>query len=100
MGGKSFKDRFGERGTMEIAYRNTFLFIWKNITSVKYTFSHFLLLIPRTVWMLIQGHPEFLTALIKALKKMSTVLNRRSKESKIKYVQSDRELIQQFHHVN
>ncbi len=96
MGGKSFKDRFGDRGTMEIAHRNTFLFMWKNINFYRYWIAHFLFLIPRIIWMLLRGRPEFLTGFIKALKKLKITLSRRHHEKNVSYQYTDREVISFF----
>lgn len=98
MGGKSFKQRFGERGTMEIAHRNTFLFMWKNMESPRYWSSHLFFLLPRMIWMLAHGHWEFISAFVKALAKLRQVFQRRRSEKNIVYQFSDREIISFFRH--
>jgi len=96
MGGRSFKQKYGERGTMEIAYRNSFLFMWKNIFSSEYVAAHFFFLFPRMIWMLMKGHWEFIAAFLKALTKLNLVIDRRAKEKKISYRFLDREVITLF----
>lgn len=96
MGAKSFKERFGERGTSEIAHRNTFLFMWKNITSVSCWMSHFFFLIPKMIWMLSKGRYEIVTGFLKALPRLKMALSRRHAERKIVYCYSDRQIFSFF----
>lgn len=96
MGGKTFKLKYGERGTMEIAHKNTFLFMWKNISSAEYVLSHLFFLLPKMIWMLLKGRWEFITAFLKALTKLDLVIKRRIRERKIQYRFSDREVIDMF----
>ena len=98
MGGKSFKERFGERGTMEIAHRNTFLFMWKNITANSYWAKHYLFLIPRILGLLLRGRAEFLTGFAKALGRFSNALRRRDEEKTKQYQLSDQEVFSIFSH--
>ena len=100
MGGKSFKERFGIRGTMEIAHRNAFLFTWKNIHDQQYLFSHFFFLIPWMIWMVLKGQFEFVTAFFKALGRIQMAVVRRRKEKKISYQLSEREVISFFQNGN
>ncbi len=96
LGAKSFRDRFGVRGTMEIAHRNTFLFTWKNIHDFWFLLSHFIFLLPRTTWMLLKGRYEYLTAFIKALGRLPTALQKRRKEKSIDYKLSEKQIISIF----
>lgn len=98
MGGKTFKHKYGERGTMEIAHKNTFLFTWKNISDPIYLLEHFFFLIPRMIWMLLKGRWEFTTAFLKALGKLHLIAERRRKEKKVVYLYSDRQIIELFAH--
>jgi len=100
IGGKSFTERFGKRGTMELAHRNTFLFMWKNIRDPGYLKAHFLWLLPRLLWMVLSGRPEFLTGLIKALFRISSAIKKRVQESKIQYLRTDREIVSAFQNGN
>ena len=100
MGAKSFKKRFGERGTMEIAHRNTFLFMWKNMDDPRYWAAHFLFLLPRMMRMLLRGHPELITGFLKALPKLSLALSKRRQEKIVNYLFSDREVISFFTYGN
>ncbi len=98
MGAKSFNKRFGVRGTMEIAHRNTFLFMWKNLHSPRYWTAHFLFLLPRMVWMLLRGRSELITGFLKALPRLNLALSKRRKEKAINYRFSDTEVISFFAH--
>ena len=98
LGAKSFKERFGTRGTMELAHRNTFLFMWKNIHSAKYWFSHFIFLIPRMFWMLCKGQPEFIAGFCKALRHLRKAFNKCKKEKENSYQFSDQNVISFFNH--
>lgn len=93
-GAKSFNARFGKRGTMEIAHRNTFLFIWKNVHDRNYWIAHWLFLVPRLIWSLLSGKSEFATAFFKALVRLKPAFIRRRKEQSIPYFWSDRYVIQ------
>ena len=100
IGARSFKDRFGSRGTMELAYRNTFLFMWKNIVSPYYCITHICFLLPRLFWMLFKGRFEFLTGFIKAMRKFILAFEKRHCEKTIPYQYSDREVISFFQNGN
>jgi N-acetylglucosaminyl-diphospho-decaprenol L-rhamnosyltransferase len=99
-GAKSFKARFGVRGTREIAYRNTYLFMWKNIFDTKFWIAHWVFFLPRLFWMLIKGQPEYATALIKSFGRLRLALKRRRDEKRKKYKLTDREVFNQFKHAN
>jgi len=100
-GGKSFVKRFGHRGTMEIAHRNTFLLMWKHMTHYSDWFSHLFFLLPRMIWMTLRGQGEFVTGFFKALSRWNLVLSRRRSEKRIPYLHSDRDIISLFlHHGN
>ena len=100
LGAKSFKERFGERGTMELAHRNTFLFMWKNMESNTYWAQHFLFLIPRIFWMLLKGRYEFATGFLKAIWRLSAVLERRKQQKEIRYTYADKEVMSFFKNGN
>lgn len=99
-GAKSFKDRFGSRGTMELAYQNTFLFMWKNLLSPYHCLTHVCFFLPRLVWMLLKGRFEFLTGFIKAVGKSIPAFERRQREKMIQYQYSDSEVISFFKYGN
>lgn len=100
LGAKSFKDRFGVRGTNELAHRNTFLFMWKNIRSPNYLSAHFVFLIPRLLWALLRLQTEFVTGFWKALGSVKPALARRQLDGKVNYRYSDREIIAVFNHAH
>lgn len=96
MGGKSFKTKFGECGTLEIAHKNTFLFMWKNVHDTRFWVEHWTFLIPRLLWNLLKGKPEFVTGFFKALKKMRFAFEKRECEKNNHYLYSDRCVISFF----
>jgi N-acetylglucosaminyl-diphospho-decaprenol L-rhamnosyltransferase len=97
-GAQSFNERFGKKGTLEIAHKNTFLFIWKNIHDVRYWFSHWLFLLPRLFLSVLRGQTEFASGFFKAIPKMKLALHKRHDEKHHAYRLSDREVINCFRH--
>lgn len=77
MGQESFKKAFGKSGIATLAHRNSFLFIWKNITQPKLFLAHFLFLIPRILFSLLQGKPELFVGFFQALSRIPEALSRR-----------------------
>ena len=79
-GSTSFNAKYGERGKSLLAYRNTFLFLWKNITSERLIFNHVVftpvLLFTaflRLRWLVIKGFFQALRMLPTALKRRVAV---------------------------
>jgi len=91
-GAVSFNQRFGESGTLRMNHRNSFLFVWKNITDKKYVFSHLLLLPLRLLLALVRGQWEFVTGFKDALARLSEALKRRKGLEKSSY--SDQEIFE------
>ena len=76
-GSTSFNKKYGERGKSLLAYRNTYLFLWKNITSRRLIFYHvvftpilLLAALLRLRWLVIKGF-------FQALRMLPIVLKRR-----------------------
>jgi len=86
----SFKKAFGEKKIMELAHRNTFLFMWKNLSSARIWISHFFWLPIRLVYALLSGNPEFISGFLKALPRLPQALSRR--RPPCDYVLSDKDL--------
>lgn len=61
MGQASFKKAFGQTRMETIAYRNNFLFMWKNFSGVSFWFPHLLFLPLRMVWFLIKGNVRLIS---------------------------------------
>ena len=76
-GQASFQKAFGKRGIVVLAHRNSFLFIWKNMTQARLFLEHFLFFIPRILFSLLQGKPELLIGFYQALFRLPEALARR-----------------------
>lgn len=85
MGKTSFRKRFGNRRLLAISHRNTYFFIWKNITDVNILFQNILFALPRMVyaaltrkWDIIWGYAWFVSRLPDVIKRRrEEALNRK-----------------------
>ncbi|MBI2095256.1 MAG: glycosyltransferase [Candidatus Omnitrophica bacterium] len=78
-GGVSFHRAFGRKGTLVINWRNTFLFMWKNLSDWT-ILAGFLFWIPaRASYSLVSGKPELAIGLFQALPLIPEALRRRAK---------------------
>ena len=77
--GKYFTKTF----TKGIAYRNQFIFIWKNITDISLIISHLLLLKLNLFYLLLKGESEVWTGLISAIKIYPEIIKQRKLVKKI-----------------
>ncbi len=77
-GGVAFHKRFGEWGTLKINHRNSFLFVWKNISDPVFLFSHFLFLPFRLIFALLKGQTEFVVGFFDALPFAGKAVKKRS----------------------
>jgi N-acetylglucosaminyl-diphospho-decaprenol L-rhamnosyltransferase len=73
MGQASFKKNFGVRGISVMAYRNNFLFMWKNFKDFRFRAAHILYLPFRLLFALLKGNTAMLEGFIQALKKKNAV---------------------------
>ena len=76
-GGVSFKRRFGMRKTLVVNWRNTFLFMWKNISDKILIFRFFMWLPVRLLVSLATGKPELFLGFWQALPLYSKARERR-----------------------
>lgn len=90
LGQASFKKTFGSKRILELAHRNAFLFIWKNICDPPLLIEHFLSLVPRLLFALLRGQLELLTGFFEALGRCAEAWRRR--RCPLKAARSDREL--------
>ncbi len=67
MGQASFKKAFSDLRREALAYRNTFLFMWKNFHGCSFWVTHLFFLLPRILWMLLRGRWGFVMGLCEAL---------------------------------
>ena len=93
-GGVSFKKRFGNRGMLVINWRNTFLFMIKNLSD-RMTLVKFLLWLPfQALYALIFFKPEFIIGLFKSLPLLKEALRRRQELKRSGHLEAvpDREI--------
>lgn len=94
-GQASFAPAFGNNRIRKLASRNTFLFIWKNISDPALLSEHLLCLAPRLLFALCRGDFAFIAGLFEALAKIGGALSRR-KQAGHKAVVSDSEILKIF----
>jgi GT2 family glycosyltransferase len=68
MGQASFKKAFTDLRRDTLAFRNTFLFMWKNLKGFRFWTEHIFWLPARITWMLLRGRPGFILGFFEALK--------------------------------
>ena len=90
LGQASFRKAFGQRKILTLAHRNTFLFMWKNLSDFSLGAEHFLFLVPRIVYAVLTGKFEFVFGFFQALPRMSRAL--RGRRIPVKKARTDREL--------
>ncbi len=69
MGQASFKKAFSDLKRETLAYRNTFLFMWKNFHGFRFWAEHLFFLPFRMIWTLFKGRWGFLMGFLEALKR-------------------------------
>ncbi len=87
-GAVAFNERFGETGTLRINHRNSFLFVWKNVTDAGYLAGHLFWLPFRLLYALVRGQTEFVGGFLDAVPKLREALERRKKAPRSRF--SDR----------
>jgi GT2 family glycosyltransferase len=76
-GQASFTQAFGVNRMRVLAARNTFLFIWKNVSDPLLLIEHFIFIGPRLIYALVTANPEFVLGWVQAIKKISIVQKKR-----------------------
>ena len=76
-GGVSFARVFGPRKTLVINWRNTYLFMWKNLSDKIYLLKSFAWLPVRFLFSLLSGRPELFLGFCEALPRLGQALRRR-----------------------
>ena len=82
---------FSSKTIKKISYRNQLIFIWKNITDFKLIISHYLLLIPNIIILLLKGEFEFISGFLSALSKINKIYKQRKGQIK-SYLLTDQEV--------
>ena len=95
-GRASFKKVYAERKIEALAHRNTFLFMWKNISSPRYVVEHLFFLLPRLLVSVLTGKFEFAWGFFQALPRLSLALGRRRSTLSQDNLKSDEEVMRQF----
>ena len=89
--GKNFDNKF----IKTVAYRNQFIFIWKNITDFFLIIKHCFQLPFNLIYYPLKGESEFLSGFINAAKKLPEILQKRDAD-KGKYHLTDKEVLSKF----
>lgn len=91
----SILTNYNKETVKEIAQRNQILFVWKNISDIRYLLEHILYLIFFLLKAVIKNDQVFIKSFVMALKKLSIAIKHRNKESKL-WIKTDREILVQF----
>ena len=91
-GRESFKKEFKEKRIDELARRNTYLFMWKNISDGYILMQHIVFLIPSLLAALIKGRAGFVFAFSNAVRKLPEALERRKVAMKESRIMTDRQI--------
>ncbi|MDD5194091.1 MAG: glycosyltransferase family 2 protein [Candidatus Omnitrophica bacterium] len=91
----SFKKRFSMKEILTLSHRNTYIFMWKNITDPAILAKHFLLLIPRFGYALLTFKIEIIAGFFQALGKIRLILQKR-KTARKNFLLKDREVFALF----
>lgn len=88
----AIKKNFKNDKVTYTAYRNQFIFIWKNITDFRLFFSHFMYLPIHILGAVKRGDINFFKGFFLALKRLPAIINRRQKQKRY-YKLSDADVI-------
>ena len=94
----AFSAKFGRYGILKMSHRNTYLFMWKNITDIGILSNSILYLLPRILFALVRGKFEIPLGFFSALGRLPRALAKRSGQ-KSGTVLSDREVIDMFKNI-
>ncbi|OGH12942.1 MAG: hypothetical protein A2776_00915 [Candidatus Levybacteria bacterium RIFCSPHIGHO2_01_FULL_40_10] len=88
----AIKKNYSSFQVKKIAYRNQFIFVWKNITDLNLILSHLLWLPFHISNALLHQDIAFLSGLLLATGKIPTIIDKRNKQKKL-YLKKDSEII-------
>lgn len=91
----AIKSKYSSDAVKRIAYRNQFLFVWKNVTSPMYLFEHILWLPVHLIRAAISSDIAFLVGFIEAIKRLPQLLTKRAYQSSITKI-SDEDVLKHF----
>ena len=92
-GGASFHARFGVSKTLVINFRNTFLFMWKNLSDRRILAQHVIFIVPRLLYDLLRGRPELAVGFVQALARLRSAFSRRA-AAQVGVCKSDRQIFE------
>ena len=87
---------FSEDVIKTAAFRNQFIFIWKNITDPDLSFSHVALLFWNMVYYMLKSEFNFFKGFIRASFMLQKILAKKYVQQK-QYIYKDREILKKFH---
>ncbi|MBI2028381.1 MAG: glycosyltransferase family 2 protein [Candidatus Levybacteria bacterium] len=91
----AIKKRYSESEVKTIAYRNQFIFVWKNATDLELQFSHMLWLPYHFARALVSGDLNFLIGFCLAILRLPQVVISGFRAQKY-FTKSDREVVEEF----
>lgn len=91
----TFKSVYCDREIRKIVSRNTFLFMWKNITDKIMLARHFACILPRLIYAACKGDISFISGFFSTFSKIGQVWTKRVESAKT-FRRSDKEVLQHF----
>ncbi len=88
----TIKRHFKSSHIKKIAYRNQFVFVWKNITDIKLLISHFFWLPVHLIKAILRMDLAFIAGFFAAINKIPAIIGKRRKQKKL-YKKKDVEII-------
>ncbi len=93
----AIKSTYNSFEVKKIAYRNQFIFVWKNITDFSLILNHFFWLIYHLPSAIFRKDLAFYNGLLRAIIVMSMVNSSRQRQKKL-FIKTDQEVLKQFQH--
>lgn len=87
----SIKKHYSDKKIKTVAYRNQFIFLWKNITDINLIYSHMLWLPYHVLTAILRGDLAFINGFLLAVVYFPAIILRRARQKKM-YVRKDRDL--------
>lgn len=87
----TFKKYYGKKQALAIAHRNSFMFVWKNITDSAFLINHFLFLPLKLISSLLRFKTEIAIGFFQAIFKLPEVIKKR-RNVKRYFIKTDKEV--------
>lgn len=91
----SIKSHYSQEIIKKIAYRNQFLFVWKNITDLNYVINHWLWFPYHLIFAIIRSDWAFVKGYFMALSVLRILMQKRTQAHKL-FTKTDREVLEPF----